>query len=340
MTLGRPIGAVALEEWGEDRALADVDLASQVQVARVRRIRVLCPVDTVGRAPTAREWGLAAVVHDLIQATHPDFDALFRRRDPERLLAWAEGTLALIGGPSDLRDALSRHSLFARLLGVARSDVTVRWWTGSQSFLGTEAPARLKAMPELRRVTEERHLRPLLALPRFGAAVSGERFERTVAAVLRATPLTDLSSLERERPPFQLHAGLLALVATRGGRTLAVRALLRQREGVVLVALGGAVEELLTRRDHQALAIAADLLSEYVLALATARLAQAERAPLPLPSGPKAALALASGALAARHWIGERGDALREDERRSLLELLTPAAESAAAEALTAALGA
>lgn len=338
ITLGRPVGAVPIEEWGDDRGLADVGLASAVQVARVRTIRALCPVDTVARAPSAAEWALAAVVHDLIQATHPDFDALFRRGAPERLLAWADASLARVGGPRDLHDALSRHSLFSRLLQITRTDVTLRWWTGSRRFLGAEAPPRLKALPDLRRVTEERNARALLDLPRFGAAVSSERFDRTVSAVLRATPLTDLSSLEREQPAFTFHPGLLALLATRGGRTLAVRALLRQRESVVLVALGGAAQALVAERRHRELAGAADLLAEYVLALASARHSQPERTPLTMPSGPKAALALAMGATAARQWIAERGDALREPERRSLLELLAPAADSPAAASLRAAL--
>jgi len=54
--------------------------------------------------------------------------------------------------PVHVLDALARHTWFARVLDVARTDTIVSWWTGSRTYLGIEAPRRLRAWPELRRV--------------------------------------------------------------------------------------------------------------------------------------------------------------------------------------------
>src|SRR4051812_11298005 len=78
---------------GPYRAPSDVDLLSRCELARVRVARRLAPIDTLHAAPDESEWALAAVLHDLVQSTHPGFDATFRRSGPKRILEVIEKTL-------------------------------------------------------------------------------------------------------------------------------------------------------------------------------------------------------------------------------------------------------
>jgi hypothetical protein len=141
---------------GEHRVPSDVDLLSRTELARVRVARRLAPIDTFEPGPNANEWALAAVLHDMVQSTHPGFNAVFRRSGPKRILEVAEKTLERIPPPVNVGDALSRHTWFSRMFELARTDIDLRWWTGSERFLGTDPPKRLTAWPELRRVTETR----------------------------------------------------------------------------------------------------------------------------------------------------------------------------------------
>src|SRR5437763_12719813 len=69
-----------------DRTPSDVDALSRTQLARVRIARKLAPIDRFEPAPNGNEWALAAVLHDLVQATHPGFNAVLRRSGPLRIL--------------------------------------------------------------------------------------------------------------------------------------------------------------------------------------------------------------------------------------------------------------
>src|SRR5262249_1897587 len=156
--------------------------------ARVRVARKLAPVDTFDPAPTGQEWALAAVLHDLVQSTHPGFDAVFRRSGPKRILDVIDKTLERIPPPANFGDALSRHTWCSRMFGLARTDIEVRWWTGSERFLGTDPPKRLTAWPEVRRVTQTRTPHPLMELPSSGSAVDQQRFSMLTQAFLQKTP--------------------------------------------------------------------------------------------------------------------------------------------------------
>src|SRR5215467_933993 len=89
MVPGRPIGGRVALSIGRERVAGDPELLSHVMLVRVRRARQLAPVDRLGDA-TEAEWALAAILHDIVQSTHPDFNALFRRKSPGRLLDLAE----------------------------------------------------------------------------------------------------------------------------------------------------------------------------------------------------------------------------------------------------------
>ena len=341
MRPGKPVGGKASFGIGDHRAPANVDLVSRVGLARVRVARKLAPIDTFEPAPDAQEWVLAAVLHDLVQATHPGFDAAFRRSGPKRLLEIADKTLDRIAPPRNVGEALSRHTWFSRMFELARTDVDVRWWTGSERFLGTEPPKRLVAWPELRRVTQTRTPHPLMELPRSGGAVDLARFTGAVQTFLKKSPLTDLATLARPTPPFLWTNENLPLVSTHAGRTIVLRALAPQPVALVSAALGRATRLLFAAKAMRALFVAADLLRDRALMLATARLEEDDFEPITLNAGHEdASFALGVGALVATQWIAQTGGGFGEDDRRKILRVLHVAASSAAAKEVQALLSA
>ncbi|MBX3227548.1 MAG: hypothetical protein KIT84_14435 [Labilithrix sp.] len=329
----KPFGGKNALLIGDGRQpVLDPDLLSRCGLARVRIARKLAPVDTFDPAPTGAEWALAAVLHDLVQATHPGFDAAFRRNGPKRLLEVAQLTLDRIAPPENVGETLSRHTWFARMFELARTDTDLRWWTGSQRFLGTEPPTRLTAWPELRRVTQTKTPRPLMDLPTSGAAVDVQRFGAVVESLLTKTPLTDLATVDRAAPAFQWTHATLSLAATRGGRTMVTRALALLPQRQVDAALGRATKRLFLSKAVRALFVAVDLLRDRALAAASQQLGKDDPEPLVLgPDQNDAAFALGAGALVASHWIAQTGGGFSENERRTILQVLAPAASSTAA---------
>jgi hypothetical protein len=337
---GRPFGGKNALAFGDHRQPSDVDLLSRAELARVRIARRLAPIDTLDPAPSGSEWALAAVLHDMVQSTHPGFDAVFRRSGPKRILDVVEKTLERIPPPANVGDALSRHTWFSRIFELSRTDVDLKWWTGSQRFLGTEPPKRLTAWPELRRVTETRTPRPLMDLPTSGSAVDVIRFTAVTEAFLKRTPLTDLATMTRPAPSFAWTHESLALVATHAGRTIATRALALLSQRAVDEALGRATRQLFAAKAVRALLVAIDLLRDRALMAASARLAKDEPEPLTLgPDHSDAAFAIGAGALVASHWIAQTGGGFSDAERRAILQVLAPAASSPAAREVKALLG-
>jgi hypothetical protein len=215
---------------------------------------------------------------------------------------------------------------------LARTDVDVRWWTGSQRFLGTEPPGRLTAWPELRRVTQTKTPRPLMDLPTSGAAVDLNRFANVIESFLTKTPLTDLATIDRAMPAFNWTHQSLALSATHAGRTIVTRALALLPQNAVNAALGRATKRLFLARATRALFVAVDLLRDRALAAATQQLGKDDPEPLVLgPEQNDAAFAVGAGALVASHWIAQTGGGFSETERAMMLRVLAPAASSTAA---------
>lgn len=333
---GKPLGGKHALAIG-DRKPSDVDLLSRTELARVRVARRLAPIDTLDPAPNGAEWALAALLHDMVQATHPGFDATFRRSGPRRILDVVEETLERVPAPLDVGDALSRHTWLSRMFELTRTDVDVSWWTGSERFLGVEPPKRLTLWPELRRVTETRTPRALMELPMSGSAVDPQRFGWMMSAFLRKTPLTDLGTASRDAPSFAWTHENLSLASTQAGRTIALRALAALPERAVDAALGRATKELFAAKAIRASIVAVDILRDRVLMVANARLGEDD--PEPLIAGPEssdAAFAIGAGALAASHWIAQSGGGFRDAERRAILALLAPAAASTAASEVRA----
>lgn len=339
MTPGKPFGGKNALSIGDGRQPTDFEALSRCELARVRIARALAPIDRFEPAPSGSEWALAAMLHDLVQATHPGFDAMFRRSGPARILTVIEKTLERIPPPAAVGDALSRHTWLSRMFELARTDVEVKWWTGSQTFLGEDPPARLTAWPEVRRVHQTRTPRPLMDLPTSGASVDPSRFTTVVEALLSKTPLTDLATVDRSAPLFTWRHESLALASTNAGKTIILRAIDHLPSRQVDAALGRATKQLFAAKALRAIMIAIDLLRDRALMAAAARLGAGGREPEPLALGPEhndAAFAVSAGALAASHWIAQTGGGFAEAERKSILRVLAPAASSAAAREVKA----
>jgi hypothetical protein len=206
------------------RRIADSDLAARLDVARVRRARLLTPADTLPSLDE-RDWAVLAALNDLLQLTNHHLGGPVTRGRYARVLANLRWLCDRIPAPRDVLGALSRHATFARALELARTDSVVSWWTGSRGFRGEPPPARLLAWPELRRVRVDAH-RVLLADMAVGVTgLSPFDFADVLALWLTRSPLSDLASATRRSPPFAWSAATLALVATGPGRLLAFRAL-------------------------------------------------------------------------------------------------------------------
>jgi hypothetical protein len=344
MLPGKLFGGKHALSIGDGRSPMDVDLLSRSELARVRIARKLAPIDTFDPAPSGNEWALAAVLHDLVQSTHPGFDAVFRRSGPKRILDVIDKTLERIPPPVNVGDALSRHTWFSRMFELARTDIDVKWWTGSERFLGTDPPARLTAWPEFRRVTQTRTPRPLMDLPTSGSAVDMQRFMWVTESFLRKTPLTDLATVDRAMPLFAWSHENLSLSSTHSGRTIVIRSLALLPQKAVDTALGRATKQLFTAKAVRALFVAVDLLRDRALMAASARLSKDDPEPLVLGSGTgadqtDAAFAIGTGALVASHWIAQTGGGFGEAERKAMLQVLAPAAQSSAASEVKALLG-
>jgi hypothetical protein len=322
---GHAIGArVALALGDGERTTIDVDLEAHVRLGRVRRARLLAPIDTVQQA-TSAEWTLAAALHDILQAANPTFDAPLRRGAAVRILGLAREAIERVPPPVHARDALSRHTWFARALDIARTDTAVSWWVGSRTYLGVDPPSRLQAWPEVRRVSVVATPHPLVDLAPL--AVDRERLTDALAALLTRTPLTELATCTRAAPTFTWSDAALTLVSTRAGRTLALRALEGLAWHEVDTALGRATRDLVsTRRTVARPAVA--LLADRALAEAQGRSGPGAQSRLASPSRPEATFARAVGAAAALEALTGTESSWRPDEWRRILDALGAATRS------------
>jgi hypothetical protein len=320
-----PIGARAALALIDAGAIpSEADLASQVDLRRVIQARRLAPIDTVDD-PTGPEWALGAVVHDLLQVTSPSW---IRKSAPRRLLDLAGATLERVPAVKSAREALSRHTWFARLFDLRRLDTAVSWWTGSREFRGTEPPKRLLAWSDLRRVSVERAERRLTELLRYGGVPEhAAAFEATLTQFLRATPLTDFATCARSSPSFVWTPEALGLVRVPVARTLALRAVAFAPPEEADAALGRATRELFAAKAWRDATTALDFLGHRAMGAA--------QGGIPAPSGEEeedAAFARAAGAMVARRWIDDPGSGLSEGERRRLAPIFDAAAKGGTVE--------
>lgn len=334
---GKPVGGKRALALREGMSPADSELASRTSLARVRVARRLVPIDTLPAAPTGDEWVLAAMLHDVVQSTHPGFDAAFRRNGPSHLLSVILRTLEHVADPSNARDALSRHTWFSRTFAITRTDVDVHWWTGHRTFLGEDPPARLVAWPEARRVQRISTKRSLMDLPFRNAPFDVAAFGEVVAAFLGKTPLTDLATATRPAPTFAWTKTSLGLVSTAAGRTLALRALALLPSDDVDRALGRATRALAATRPDAA-PIATAVLRERALRTAERTLAGDAPPSFATHRDDDAAFATKTGTIEALRWLSQPREGFSEPERAALTKLLEAQARDERAPATPTAL--
>jgi hypothetical protein len=331
---GRPFGGQLALRFDSDRPPVDPERFSIVQLARCRAGRALVPVDRFENF-SREELILSAVLHDLVQATHPELVGVFRKNAPRRLTEIAHKTLEHVAQPESAKEALARHTLFARMFEITRTETALTWWTGSATFIGTEPPARLTAWPEFRRVNVTKTPHPLMTLPVLGAE---DLYSEAFSAFLARTPLTDLATCKRTAPAFAWSPAVIALLRTRAGRTLAFRALAQQEPSdSVDHALGRATLTLFETRAFTQLGVVMDLLGERALSqVQTELLRTANPAPLAQGGTSDTAFARAAGALAAGAQLKASGRTYSEREHAAMRSLLSLRATSEEAKRIEA----
>lgn len=130
-----------------------VELAAAERLAMARQA-ALDPLIPGAPMPPIDEdtWRLGASVHNLLSLAHPAIaGGVGSEARIERVAAQATA-LAAIGSPATLGQTLARHSLLSRLPEIVRLDRTVHYWLGHKTFVGREPPARMLALPQVRRV--------------------------------------------------------------------------------------------------------------------------------------------------------------------------------------------
>jgi hypothetical protein len=232
----RPFGGPLGLRLGIGRRFVDADLATRLDVARVRRARLLVPADTLPDLDEG-DWAALAGLNDLLQLTNHNLGSPLTRGRYATILANLRWLCDRIPAPRDVLGALSRHATFARALDLARTDSAVSWWTGSARFRGERPPARLLAWREIRRVRVDERKVLLADMPLGVVGITPADFTDVLARWLTRTPLTDLATATRASPNFAWSASTLALVATGPGRMLAFRALAGEPPDAVGAAL-------------------------------------------------------------------------------------------------------
>ena len=132
--------------------------------------------------------------------------------------------LGRVAPPASLAEAVSRHTFFARMFDLRRTDTAVSWWTGSHTFLGRPPPPRLLAWPRLRKVRTDETTLTLAGMADLSQGRK-DRFEEGILRLLEKTPLTNLATRTRPFPAFLWSGASLGLFAGPNGRVLGLRAL-------------------------------------------------------------------------------------------------------------------
>ena len=166
LRVGRPLGLRDVERLGRlasERGGATAEALTRGRLAvasRFLRAAAPPPLDET----TLR---LGAAVHDLLVLVHPGLEGPRFTRRLERVAATAQA-LAQVGPPRTAVEAVNRHSLLARLPEIARTDSTVSFWLGRQTFVGRVPPPRVTALPST--ISRSKRTRSITSLARrFGS---------------------------------------------------------------------------------------------------------------------------------------------------------------------------
>jgi hypothetical protein len=242
MRLVPPFGPAAALSIGVGRSMPDANLGSRVDLARVRTLRLLAPIDFLPPISSA-EWALTAALNDLLQTTNHLLSGPLTRSRHAKLLAATSRLVAAIPPPRTTLEVLTRHALFAGALRVARTDVTVVNRVTRSSFRGEAPPKRLYYWKDLRGVSEDLRRVPIGELSE-GTPVDVPSFLGVLHEWLTRSPLSDLGSVTRAAPVFAWSPASAALVSYPIGATLALRALARLPEQAVVLTLQRASDRI------------------------------------------------------------------------------------------------
>jgi hypothetical protein len=244
VSLSAPLGPQIGWVLGADgRRISDDDLRAQLDVARVRRARLIAPVDTLPEISPG-EWSLAAALNDLLQATNHELSGALTRSRHAKVLEGASRLLEAIPPPRTTLEALVRHATFGRVLEIVRTDTTINWWVGSAHFRGQPPSKRLTAWPEVRRVNIVPKRIPLHDMCEGLSVVPVEQYQTLLARWLAATPITDIATVHRPAPAFAWTKSTLEIVAYPEGRSLALRTFRQKDVQQAIAALRVASERI------------------------------------------------------------------------------------------------
>lgn len=239
----RPLGPSLAVRLGQGRSIVDSDLRSRLDVARVRRARLVAPIDVLPEID-ADDVALVAALNDLLQATNHEIGGPFTVSRYGRLLDGVVEICRHVPAPDTALCALSRHATFARVFELSRTDTTVSWWTGRASYRGQAPPSRLLAWRGIRRVQVDEQKVGLIEMCQGFAGADEAAFRDALGAWLTRSPLTDIATLTRRAPAFGWSTSTLSLIASTAGRTLAWRLLARRSASEVTAALKRAAAEV------------------------------------------------------------------------------------------------
>jgi hypothetical protein len=227
--------AAPLELRGDRLGPAELVAASELGFLRGRTARVLL-LDAPPPPLDEETLRLGAALHDVLLLTHPSLGTDPADRTRQRIAETAE-VLAALGPPPSALVAVRRHSLLARLSEIVQPERVVTHWLGRHRFVGRTPPARLLALPRLRRVRMEETRRSWLREVGI-AAIARPAWH----GLLAANPLGEALDPLRLEPPLSFARILPVLRFPPLARAVASRLL-----DLGLLAAGGSFAAALFR---------------------------------------------------------------------------------------------
>jgi hypothetical protein len=144
---------------------------------------------------------------------------------------------------------LARHALLHNLFDMRRTDIMLSWWTGSATFEGQTAPARLRAWRSIRRVREE------TSIAEYDELLAGPEAAPVMATLLRRSPLTQLLDSHKAAPPLHWEDAVFLLRDPELARAIAYNTLRGDDPAELVVTpsrFAAAFERMLERSPNQA----------------------------------------------------------------------------------------
>lgn len=221
------LGPGVIAEWAK-QGRPEMGLWAKLSQAMRQQLAHDGAVGEMGEIPLDA-LGLAAVWHNLIAVTHPE--ARNKKALRVRVKQWSEAMLGWVDVPRTRAEVGLRHAMLGRLGALGRVDTHVEFWAGYADFVGVAPPDSLLAWPNVRRVKSSRTRLDLVELLRGldrGVLEDPEGDLRgVVRAALAASPLTDLTLIDRAAPlGFVWSPGALNAMGDVALRGAAVRILL------------------------------------------------------------------------------------------------------------------